>query len=322
LAAALLLEGCAWLNRDNTPLLNLVEENLWPESTGSRLAVFPVVFPLGFVAITGDAFVVHPITVVGDAIEDTGDALWDDWDWDEQYVTECAAIPWRAVATPFVFTGDFLGRAMFDVPRRAEEERKEERKKEPETRKEDVARTEALARSLAEAKGLLRAGRASEALDSGLAIFARRGESRRARYYELLTEVKELILEAAHRSGRHQELLREDLLDEIDSLPGRLPEILASMQASSSPQVRWTVLRICSRGFTSARRGAQRRELLRSALGDSDPVIRYAALEVLASHYHSRAFRRLRADVERMSREDPDPVVKAFARRVLERSKE
>ncbi|MBU0755591.1 MAG: hypothetical protein KJ645_10665, partial [Planctomycetes bacterium] len=75
-----------------------------------------------------DVVVVHPASVVGDAWEDTADLLWDDLDWHRQYVTECAALPWRSVMTPVVFAGDFLGRSLFNIPDQAEAARKEEEK--------------------------------------------------------------------------------------------------------------------------------------------------------------------------------------------------
>lgn len=118
------LGGCAIMNRDNTPLLNLVEENLWPDSTGMRIVTFPLVLPTGAVAVILDAVIVHPTLIVDDAIADTGDVAWDNWEWDEKYVSECACLPWRVVFTPFVFCGSFVGRAFFDIPDHAEQERR------------------------------------------------------------------------------------------------------------------------------------------------------------------------------------------------------
>lgn len=118
--------GCAFMNRDNTLLFNQVEEHLVPEDTGWQVAAFPLTFPVGLVALTIDAAIIHPGSVVLDTAEDTADALWDNFDWDEQYVTECAQLPWRAIFTPVVFTGAYLGRSFFDIPRRAAEEREDE----------------------------------------------------------------------------------------------------------------------------------------------------------------------------------------------------
>jgi hypothetical protein len=81
---------------------------------------------VGFVAIVLDAAIVHPANIIDDAAEDTEEVLWDNFEWDEKYVTECAALPWRVVLTPAIFTGSFLGRSLFDIPRRAEEARQED----------------------------------------------------------------------------------------------------------------------------------------------------------------------------------------------------
>jgi hypothetical protein len=302
LSAVLLLTGCAFLNRDNTPLLNLVEEELWPESTGARVAVFPVVFPLGFAAVLTDAVVVHPVSVVGDAIEDTGDALWDDWDWENRYMTECAVLPWRAVATPIFFGGDFLGRAMFDVPRRAEKARA------------TAARRKALRSSLAEARSLLGAGKASEALDRALAGLAEWGASKRRD--KLVVRTEELILEAAHRCGRYESLLREDLLDDLERLPGRTEELLETMQASPSSAARWAVLRICSHELRG--RSRARAAFLARALRDPDPVIRHSAVDAVATRLEVGAKVQFREDLARLAERDPDAVVRAHARWVLD----
>jgi len=116
--------GCAFMNRENPPLLNCVENNLWPEETALQVVCFPIIFPLGLCAVTIDAFAVHPANVVCDSASDTEEALWDGFEWDEHYVTECAALPWRAAFTPVVFTTVFIGRALFDIPNKAAKARR------------------------------------------------------------------------------------------------------------------------------------------------------------------------------------------------------
>ena len=97
------------MNRENTPLFNQVEEHLVPEETVWQVAAFPLTFPLGIAALVVDGLIIHPVSVIGDAAGDTGDCCWDNFDWDEQYVTECACLPWRVVFTPIVFTTTFVG---------------------------------------------------------------------------------------------------------------------------------------------------------------------------------------------------------------------
>ncbi|MFH0795142.1 MAG: hypothetical protein V2A74_14045 [bacterium] len=152
-----LLSGCAFFNRKNTPALNWVEDNLVPEKNPGRAFAYPVVIPVGAVAITLDALIIHPAGVIDDAADDTRDALWDDFNWHREYMTECAVLPWRTVGTPLVFTGDFFGRAFFDTPDYADRSRREAEKE------REFAAEE---KKLAEAEKLLMEGKASEALDS------------------------------------------------------------------------------------------------------------------------------------------------------------
>jgi len=118
------LTSCAFLNRDNTLLLNAVEDNLWPEETAMRVLAFPVVFPCGLAAICVDTIVIHPISIIDDAANDTYEHLWDEWDWENHYVTECASLPWRCAFTPVWFSCDFLARAFFDVTESAKQARR------------------------------------------------------------------------------------------------------------------------------------------------------------------------------------------------------
>lgn len=68
--------GCAIFNRDNTPALNLVERHLVPKEQIARLISAPLVVPIGFAAATLDMVLFHPISVAGDAWDDTNDLLW------------------------------------------------------------------------------------------------------------------------------------------------------------------------------------------------------------------------------------------------------
>ncbi len=106
--------GCAWTNRDNRPVWNAFEEHLVPEGDAAFYASLPLTVPAGFGAIVTDTFVVHPVQVMDDAWCDAAD-LWDDLDWQTQYYTELAILPFRGVATPLVLGGSFLARSAFDI---------------------------------------------------------------------------------------------------------------------------------------------------------------------------------------------------------------
>jgi hypothetical protein len=114
LALGFVLGGCAWANRDNRPVWNAFEEHLVPEGDTAFLVSLPLTVPGGVLAILIDTFIAHPIQVGDDAWNDAGD-VWDDMDWREQYYTEMAQLPFRAILTPIVFVGSFLSRSLFDT---------------------------------------------------------------------------------------------------------------------------------------------------------------------------------------------------------------
>lgn len=107
--------GCAWSNRDNRPVWNAFETNLVPEGDGAFYATLPLTIPGGLLAILTDTFLVHPLQVIDDAYDDTA-SLWRGLPWDTHYYTTSGFAPLRAVGTPLLFLGSFLGRSCFDVP--------------------------------------------------------------------------------------------------------------------------------------------------------------------------------------------------------------
>jgi len=118
LGLALVLGGCAWSNRDNRPVWNAFEEHLVPKNDVAFVVTLPLTVPGGFGAILIDSFVVHPVQVMDDAAGDARD-VWKNMEWREKYYTELATLVPRAVGTPIVFVGSFLGRSLFDIdPRR------------------------------------------------------------------------------------------------------------------------------------------------------------------------------------------------------------
>lgn len=110
--------GCAVFNRANTPALNFVDEHLVPANQTARALAYPVIVPLGLVAATADMFVIHPLSVAGDAWKDTNDLLWKDLDWENRFVTTTVVNAPRVAAMPVIFTTDFLARSSFDISRR------------------------------------------------------------------------------------------------------------------------------------------------------------------------------------------------------------
>ena len=111
----LCLCGCAVLNRDNRHTFNLVRDKLVPRDQSPTVGHYCLLVPAGFIAVTLDALIVHPVTVFDEAWLDTASALWSGFRWDERYVTECAMLPFRAALTPFVYLPCWLARAAFDI---------------------------------------------------------------------------------------------------------------------------------------------------------------------------------------------------------------
>jgi hypothetical protein len=109
-----MMAGCACLNRDNTPLVNAVERNLVLKSTPAKIVTAPVIVPVGVIAGLLDVFVVHPFSVIPDSAHDTYDALWEHRT--GGYVTRMGSLVPLTALTPIVFTFDFAGRSMFDIP--------------------------------------------------------------------------------------------------------------------------------------------------------------------------------------------------------------
>jgi hypothetical protein len=121
LASLLLTAGCAVRNEANRRTLNAMDRGLAPSSSAGRWAVAPVALPAALAGLAADALVVHPSTVFDDAWLDTKDWLWTP-DPSESRFRRAVLFPLIVLATPFVYVGDWLGRAAFDIPPRAEED--------------------------------------------------------------------------------------------------------------------------------------------------------------------------------------------------------
>lgn len=148
-----LLTSCAWTNRANRPVWNAFESNLLPDSQTAFVCTLPLTVPAGLLAIVGDTFVAHPIQVVDDALGDAGD-VWDILSLtDAHYYTNAAEVPFRAVWTPLVFAGSFLGRSMFDIRPHGEGKVEEQTA----TRDRDAERTKDAAERRAKVLAWLRA---------------------------------------------------------------------------------------------------------------------------------------------------------------------
>ncbi len=107
------LNNCAGFNKRNTPLIVAVEENLVPNKQPQKILLAPLYIPIGIVGGILDIFIIHPAIQTGSAYIDTKDFLWNiEFN---GYVTEMGSLPIRALASPVVFSIDWLIRSAFDV---------------------------------------------------------------------------------------------------------------------------------------------------------------------------------------------------------------
>jgi len=112
----LLLAGCAVFEQENRRTLNAMDERFTPDSTAARWALAPIGFPAGLVGGVLDMVIVHPSTVFDDAWGDTIELLWTPRD--ESRFRRAIMLPLVTIATPLVYVGDWLGRAIFAIPPR------------------------------------------------------------------------------------------------------------------------------------------------------------------------------------------------------------
>lgn len=127
LAALATLSSCAFANRDNRPVWNAFESTMVPDGGAAFWSTLPLTVPVGLGAILVDTFVAHPLQVVDDAWDDTVD-VWRGLEFEEHYYTESASLPFRAVWSPVVFAGSFLGRSAFDWPSEEDREARREQR--------------------------------------------------------------------------------------------------------------------------------------------------------------------------------------------------
>ncbi len=113
-ASSLPISGCAWRNREHTPLFNASEKYLVPKSQPARAISYPVTVPVSLAAVTLDLLLIHPLMELPKAYDDTKDALWDlHWgDWKGSAFTASTTLLPRVALTPVVFAGDWLGRSI------------------------------------------------------------------------------------------------------------------------------------------------------------------------------------------------------------------
>lgn len=109
------LASCAVMERENRRTLNSLDEHWSPSSEAGRWAAAPVALPAALVGLVVDGLIVNPAVVVDDAWADTVDWLWTPKG--ESRFRRAVMLPLAALATPFVYVGDWIRRGFFAGPR-------------------------------------------------------------------------------------------------------------------------------------------------------------------------------------------------------------
>ncbi|WP_243393270.1 hypothetical protein [Leptospira perolatii] len=103
---------CAVFEKRNRILTTYLDTKIQPESTGAKIALAPIVIPIGLVSILLDVFILHPISELPEAADDTYVILWKDPS--GGIVQQAFLLIPKLVATPIFFLVDWLGRSGFD----------------------------------------------------------------------------------------------------------------------------------------------------------------------------------------------------------------
>jgi len=105
--------ACAFMKKENRPSTTALDQMISPGSTAAKVALAPVVIPVGFVTLMADIFVLHPLSTIPKDAQDTYEIIWEDPS--GGIVQQTFLLLPKVIFTPIVFVGDFLFRSIFDV---------------------------------------------------------------------------------------------------------------------------------------------------------------------------------------------------------------
>ncbi len=113
LFSANFIQGCAFANSKNRRALNLLDQHISPESTGSQIAAAPFVIPVSTTAAVADLALIHPLCSIPEAADDTYRVLWEN-PRGSDFRNAMLILP-KAATTPIFFVGDLTARCLFDI---------------------------------------------------------------------------------------------------------------------------------------------------------------------------------------------------------------
>ncbi|PJZ75798.1 hypothetical protein [Leptospira neocaledonica] len=105
--------SCATFQKENRILTNYLDEKVDPRSVPSKIALAPIFIPVGLTSLVLDTFIIHPISVIPDALNDTYKVVWKDPS--GGVVFQTAIFLPKVAVSPIVFLASFLGRSGFDI---------------------------------------------------------------------------------------------------------------------------------------------------------------------------------------------------------------
>jgi hypothetical protein len=108
-----LCAGCAVINEENRRVLNLMDGWIQPDSTETRIALAPVMVPVGTMTLATDMVIVHPLYMIPEAADDVYELYWKPREMD--FFRKALLFPVIVVATPPTFLIDWLGRIFFVI---------------------------------------------------------------------------------------------------------------------------------------------------------------------------------------------------------------
>ncbi|MCB1305806.1 MAG: hypothetical protein KDK37_16070 [Leptospiraceae bacterium] len=109
----LLLANCAFMVKENRVLTNALDSVVEPESLPTKVLLSPIFVPVGAVSLATDAIILHPVSVIPDAAQDTYETIWEEPEGTILWQT-FLLVP-KVVLSPVFFTFDWLARSLFDV---------------------------------------------------------------------------------------------------------------------------------------------------------------------------------------------------------------
>jgi hypothetical protein len=103
---------CALFEKKNLRLIYAVEDHLVPEDKTLKVVTAPLYIPVGLVGGVLDVFLIHPLAVIPDSVEDTIETVWIPHE-KPGYVTRMGSIPFLTLLTPIYFTLSWTNHWLF-----------------------------------------------------------------------------------------------------------------------------------------------------------------------------------------------------------------